>query len=121
MVRKRFKEVLLPGQMAPGGSFPRELKRTKPYGYSLFNLDAMTTLCQIASTKGDDLWTFTTPDGRNMRKGVEYMAPYIADKSKWPLKPDVMYHEQWPVRSPGLLFGGLACREPKWLDLWKSL
>ncbi len=36
--RKRYREVLLPNQMATDGSFPEELKRTKPYGYSLFNL-----------------------------------------------------------------------------------
>jgi len=25
--------------MAADGSFPQELRRTKPYGYSMFNLD----------------------------------------------------------------------------------
>jgi hypothetical protein len=119
--RRRFKEVLLPSQMAADGSFPLELKRTKPYGYSLFNLDAMTTVCQILSTKDDDLWTFTTPDGRSMRKGVEFMYPYVQDKSKWPHKPDVMFFEFWPVRSPALLFAGLAYDEPKYLELWKRL
>jgi hypothetical protein len=33
MARERFKTVLIPGQLAPDGSFPLELKRTKPYGY----------------------------------------------------------------------------------------
>jgi hypothetical protein len=32
--RKRYKAVLLPDQMAADGSFPLELRRTKPYGYS---------------------------------------------------------------------------------------
>jgi len=121
MCRKRYKEVLLPKQMADDGSFPLELKRTKPYGYSLFNADAMATVCQILSTKDDDLWQFTTPDGKSMRKGVAWIDPYIADKSKWPGKQDVMYWDQWPVRSPVLLFGGLAYDEQKYLDTWKSL
>jgi hypothetical protein len=119
--RQRFKEVLLPGQMAADGSFPLELKRTKPYGYSLFNLDAMATVCHILSTRDDNLWAFTTQDGRNMRKAVEFMYPYAQDKSKWPHKPDVMFFEFWPVRSPALLFAGLAYDEPKYLDLWKRL
>ena len=121
MVRKRFKEVLLPNQMAADGSFPRELKRTKPYGYAIFNADAMATLCWIASTKDDDLWKFELPDGRSMRKAAAYIAPYIDDKSKWPLKPDVMFWEFWPVRSPILLFAGLAYDEPKYLEIWKKL
>ena len=74
--RTQFKQVLLPDQMAADGSFPRELKRTKPYGYSLFNLDAMATICQILSTPGDDLWKFTTTDGRSMQKAVAFMYPY---------------------------------------------
>jgi hypothetical protein len=121
LCRKRFKEVLLPNQMAVDGSFPRELKRTKPYGYSLFNADAMATLCWICSTPDDNLWDYTTADGRSMRKAVAYIEPYIRDKSKWPLKPDVMFWENWPVRSPVLLFGGLALDEPKYIELWKTL
>jgi alginate lyase len=119
--RKRFKEVLLPDQMAPNGSFPRELKRTKPYGYSLFNLDAMATICQILSTPQDNLWKYRTPDGRSVQRALEFMYPYIRDKSKWPAKPDVMYYQFWPVRSPALLFGGLALGKNDYLDLWKAL
>jgi hypothetical protein len=121
LCRTWFKEVGLPNQMAPDGSFPQELRRTKPYGYSLFNADAMTTLAWIASTPQDDLFAFTTPDGKNLRKAVEFIEPYIADKSKWPYKHDVMFWDQWPVRSPVLLFGGLAYQQPQWLEVWKRL
>lgn len=48
---ERYKTVLLPNQMAADGSFPLELERTKPYGYSLFNLDAMATICQLLTTE----------------------------------------------------------------------
>lgn len=119
--RKRFKEVLLPNQMAADGSFPLELARTKPYNYSLFNLDAMAAICQILSTTKDDLWNFTLPDGRNMKKGIEFMYPFIEDKSKWTFKPDVMFFEYYPVRQPFLLFGGLAYNEIKFIELWKKL
>ena len=118
--RTRFKTVLLQ-QMAPDGSFPRELGRTKPYGYSLFNLEAMATICQILSTPEDDLWTFELPDGRGMRKAMAYMAPYIRDKKSWPKPPDVMYHEQWPMRQASLLFAGVALKQSDYIDLWSTL
>ncbi|MEA2734198.1 MAG: hypothetical protein QOE14_649 [Humisphaera sp.] len=121
MCRQRYKEILLPNQMAADGSFPRELKRTKPYGYSLFNADAMAAVCWICSTPQEDLFKYETPDGKSMCKGVAWIAPFIADKSKWPKPPDVMYHEFWPVRSPVLLFGGITCDRPKWLETWKKL
>src|SRR5205823_4653963 len=96
-------------------------RRTKPYSYSLFNLDAMATICQLLSTPKDNLWEFSTPDGRNMRQAIEFMYPYIRDKSKWPHKPDVMFWEFWPVRSPALLFADQAYHEPKYVELWKTL
>ena len=119
--RGRFKTVLLPNQIAADGSFPQELRRTKPYGYSLFNLEAMAVVCQILSTAEDKLWTFELPDGRGMRKAIAYMAPYIRNKRSWPLKPDVMYDGEWPMRQNSLLFAGLALKRGDYLDLWKSL
>ena len=116
-----YKTVLLPNQMATDGSFPLELARTKPYGYSIFDLDAMTTLCQILSTPKDNLWIFETPDGKSIKKGISYLYPYIADKSKWQLKPDVMYWDSWPVAQPFLLFGANVYQDKDWFDTWKRL
>jgi hypothetical protein len=107
--------------MAADGSFPLERARTKPYGYSLFNLDAMATACQILAASADDLWKFELPDGRGMRTALAFMAPFIADKTAWPHKPDVMYHDGWPVRHVSLLFGGLAMDRPDYIALWRHL
>lgn len=121
MCRQRFRELHVPGQIAPDGSFPLEMRRTKPYGYSLFNLEAMAGICQSLSTPTENLWTFTTADGRGMCKAMEFLVPFIADRTRWPLPPDVMYHDQWPVRQASLLFGGLAFAEPGYLALWRRL
>ncbi|SHN45771.1 alginate lyase family protein [Chitinophaga sp. CF418] len=119
--RDRYKQVLLPNQMAADGSFPLELARTKPYGYSLFNLDAMVTICQILSDKENDLWTYQLPDGRSIKKGIAFLYPYVADKGKWPYKKDVMYWDEWPVAHPFLVFGAEACQQQEWFDTWKRL
>ena len=119
--RQRYKSVLLPNQMAIDGSFPQELRRTKPYGYSIFNLDAMTTICQILSTEKDNLWTYQTADGKTIRKGIAFLFPYVADKSKWPFAKDVMYWNDWPVAQPFLVFGANAFQNQEWLNKWKEL
>ncbi|MBN8718764.1 MAG: alginate lyase family protein [Sediminibacterium magnilacihabitans] len=119
--RDRYKQVLLPNQMAADGSFPREIKRTKPYGYSIFNLDAMTTLCQLLSTKADDLWNYQTPDGRSIKKGIAYLYPFVADKNKWPFRHDVMHWEAWPVAQTFLFMSASAYHQQEWLDTWKRL
>jgi hypothetical protein len=119
--RNRLKTVLIPDQMAADGSFPLELKRTKPYSYSIFNLDVMSAVCQILSTPGENLWKFETADGRGMRKAIAFLYPYIKDKKSWPYPHDVMHFDDFPVRQPNLLFGGLAYGNQDWLDLWRTL
>jgi hypothetical protein len=119
--RDRFKTVIVPGQIAADGSFPQELRRTKPYGYSLFNLEAMAAVCQILSTPADNLWAFRLPDGRGIGKAMAYMYPYIKDKSSWPLAKDVMYDDEWPMRQSSLLFAGGALGNADYVNLWKTL
>ena len=119
--RERFNTDLLPVQLAADGSFPKELARTKPYGYSLFNLDAMATICQILSTKENDLWNYKLPDGRSMQKGLFFIFPFVQDKKNWTFKQDVMYWDQWPVAQPFLLFGATAFQEQRYLELWQKL
>ncbi len=120
-VGERFRTLVVPGQIAEDGSMPLELKRTKPYSYSLFNLDAMATLCQILSETGDRAWSFETSDGRGIGKALAYMFPFIRNKASWPLPPDAMYYEYWPMRQASLLFGGLALQRSDILDVWKKL
>jgi len=119
--RERFKNVIVPTQIAADGSFPLELARSKPYGYCLFNLDAMATTCQILSSADDDLWTFALPDGRGIARAVAFMFPFIADKRAWTQPPDVMYFDGWPVRHPALLFAGVALDKAQYIDLWRRL
>lgn len=112
--RDLYLDRLVPHQIAADGSFPEELRRTKPYGYSLFNLDAMATVCQILSTPEDNLFL-------TMSKPMAFLFPFIADKKKWPYPPDVMYFDDWPVRQPSLLFAGLALEKPEYIALWRKL
>lgn len=117
----RYKAVLLPTQMSVDGSFPLEMARTKPYGYSIFNLDAMTMLCQILSTPKENLFAYTTEDGKSIKKGIEFMYPFIANKTTWTLKPDVMFWNEWPVAQPSLIFGADAYGQQNWFNTWKVL
>jgi hypothetical protein len=118
--REHFKHVLLPRQMEQNGSFPLELARTKPYGYSIFNLDAIAIICQILSTSTGNLWEFAV-GGRTMKKGIEFLYPYIRSKKSWPYRKDIMYWEHLPVAQPFLLFGALAFEESAWFETWERL
>jgi hypothetical protein len=119
--RKRFKEAIVPEQIAADGSFPLELRRTKPYGYCLFNLDVMSAVCEILSTPEDDLFGFSLPDGRGFAKAMAFMFPFIADKKSWPYAHDVEYFQDWPVRQPSLLFAGISLSKPEYFTVWRKL
>ncbi len=119
--RIRFKTILLPDQMAVDGSFPLEINRTKPYGYSLFNIDAMCTVAEILSTQKDNLWNYSTPDGRTLKKGMDFILPYIKNKKAWPFAKDIYIWEEWPVRQSSLLLAGFAYNNGEYIDTFLSL
>jgi len=124
LCRRRFKDVLFPNQMTNNGSFPRELARTKPYGYSIFQADNLAALCVLLSTPNDELWKFTLPDGRTPRNAVDFIFPYLADKSQWladGYKKDISHWEDWPARQPCLIFAYAEFGGQKYFDLWKKL
>jgi hypothetical protein len=119
--RIRFKTVLVPNQIEKDGSFPQELRRTKPYAYSLFNLEAMAMICQILSAPEENLWKFETADGRGVAPAMEFMFPFIKDKKSWTRPPDVMYDKEFPMRQNSLLLSGIALNRAQYIELWKRL
>lgn len=120
LCKQNYKTNLLPNQMAVDGSFPEELSRTKPYAYSIFNLEAMTMSCVILSSGSDNLWKYSTDDGKNIEKAIAFMAPYLRDKSKWPYPPDVMHWNDWPVAMSSTLFGAVKFDNTDWFTIWKN-
>lgn len=117
----RLRTVIVPDQIAAGGRQPRELSRTKPYSYSLFNLDVLAAACQMLSPNSSTLWTAAAPDGGSVADAIGFMVPFIRDKGLWPYPPDVEHFGALPVRQPSLLFGGLALDRPDWITLWRTL
>jgi hypothetical protein len=118
-VRHRLQTTIVPNQIERDGRQPLELARTKPYAYSLFNLDVLAATAWLVG--GRELIDWQTSDDRSISGAIAWMAPFIADKSKWPLPPDIEYWDGFPVRQPSLLFGAMAQKRADWLKLWQHL
>ena len=114
MALDRLRTKILPLQIAADGSQPLELARTKPYSYSLFNLEVLSTIAHIL---GPEAWTIEP----GLPQALAFMFPYIEDKKRWPYPPDVEYFADWPVRQVQLLFAGLALNRPDYIKLWRRL
>lgn len=118
--RDYYKNGLLK-QEAPDGSFPRELGRTKPYNYSIFVVDNMVSLCQLLSSPEDDLWEYESPEGKSIKKALDFITPYLLDKDSWPYPPDVMHFDAFPARYGFMLFAGCRLGRKELLDLYRRL
>jgi hypothetical protein len=68
----------------PDGSQPEEIGRTKGLHYSAFNLSAMSVLARVGEQLTIDLWSYETADGRSIRRGLNFVMPYLLGEKEWP-------------------------------------
>jgi hypothetical protein len=73
-------------QIEPDGSQPLELERTKSWGYSVMNIDALVNLALLARQTGVDFWHFSTNDGRCIQKAIDFLLPFALDSKQWQYK-----------------------------------
>jgi hypothetical protein len=73
-------------QIEPDGRQPRELDRTRSLSYSLYNLNALFSLATMGERLGVDLFHFETPDGRSLRRALDFVAPYADPATPWPYR-----------------------------------
>jgi len=68
----------------PDGQQPEELDRTKGLHYCVFNMSAMSILARIGEQVGVDLWNHESADGRSLRRGLDFVVPYLMEEKEWP-------------------------------------
>lgn len=73
-------------QIDADGKQQRELARTRPLHYTLFNLEAFTMLAELARQVSVDLYHYTGPSGGGIEKAMRFAAPYANPKVEFPTK-----------------------------------
>ena len=67
------KHLRIDAQIEPDGSQPLELRRSKGWDYSRYNLEFMFRLAMLGDTAGVDLWHYQSADRRSIRRALDYV------------------------------------------------
>jgi len=70
-------------QIKPDGSQPFELERTKSWDYVNMNLDGYFLVARLAENSSVNLWQYETKEGKNIKKCLDWMLPYLKNEKKW--------------------------------------
>ena len=85
LVKTIYARVLsrLDKEMDAQGSFPLEMRRTTSLHYSVFILNAYSSLATRFQQLGLDLWKSNTASGKSLKKGFDFILPYLLKKQPW--------------------------------------
>jgi len=77
------KQMRIARCLEPDGSQPEEMARTKSLHYCVFNLSALSILARLGESVDVDLWNYETPDGRSLRRGLDFVTPALLGDVEW--------------------------------------
>jgi len=106
-------------QIQPDGKQPFELIRTKSFDYSIYNLQAFFAAASLGEKVGVDLWNFSTPDGRSIRKAIDFLIPYAQGKEPWPWQTITGFHGE--SLAPLLRRAAIAYHDPAYEEALQGL
>lgn len=118
MLWNHYRTFLVPKEIEPDGSCPRELARTQSLSYSSMNLDAFAVVCRLAEMDGVDLWRFHTPAGIGVDRAFDYIIPFVLDPAAWKRQQITPFVQDSYV-FPGL--AGLGLHSEKLLSAYQRL
>jgi hypothetical protein len=108
---KHYRTYLLPTEIQPDGSCPREEARTRSLSYSTFNVDAFAVICRLAQVNGVDLWAGVMP-------AVDYLMPYVLHPETW-RKQQITPFEKDRIVFPGL--AAVGTKSKRLMETYLSL
>ena len=68
-------------QIMEDGSQPEELKRTKAFNYSVYNLQHLVDFCIIQRNLGND---YINADGKRIKKAIDFLDQYVGHRDRFP-------------------------------------
>jgi hypothetical protein len=101
-------------QMDNNGNFPKEMERTTSLHYTTFVMEAFFIIAHMADYMGVDLWNYTSPSGKSLKKGFDALRPYITQEKTWEGQQikEFDYEEGYPLlMDAAIYFKCKSCKE----------
>jgi hypothetical protein len=108
-------------QIEPDGSQPFEIARTRSLSYSSMNLRGFIFLANMAQTVDVDLWNFETPDGRSIRKALDFLLPYVQGKKRWENQQITSLEESLEGLKLNYLISAVKTGDKKYFEVVQSM
>lgn len=79
-IQQQFAAKRINSQIQPDGLQPEELRRTRAFKYSCYNLEHMIDFCEILSRQGIN---YIDGDGCRIKEALLFLYPYLSDRSSF--------------------------------------
>jgi hypothetical protein len=76
------------GQIEKDGKQPHELKRTRPFNYTAFNLVGFTSNARMAARHGIDIWQQPAENDQRILKALDFAFENLSNTKYWPGKQE---------------------------------
>lgn len=80
-ILNNFADRRINPQIQPDGKQPEELKRTKAFNYSVYNLQHLVDFCVIQKNLGND---YINGDGSRIKTAIEYLEQFVGHRERFP-------------------------------------
>jgi len=112
-------EVRIDTQIDSLGRQDYELSRTRAYGYSVFNLEALVYLGKIGELTGVDLWKYKSPCDANIKLALDYILNYVDSLEEWPHQQ--ITQVEWTRLIPVVMEAERVYEDPEYQDCLMQL
>jgi len=65
------------------GFFPAEMQRAISLHYTAFVMEPFFIIANMAKQTGFDLWNYTTPSGKSLKRSFTVSKPYFSNEKNW--------------------------------------
>lgn len=108
-------------EIAPDGSQPHEISRSRSWYYAIYNLRGLFEIAHQAEKVGLDLWHFEGKKKQGLRMALDVLIPYAVGQKEWDYE-QILPEDGWMTDFiPLLVIAAKKYHDPSYLEVIAQL